>query len=738
MTRVVKLQEAFDAKQDEMKNLQIQALDRLALLQNNVKSLLTQTYELHEYPIPRLFIVLPQDRSSWDPLDLFSHKFRLYFLCECGEHTKSNKSTIPHHIHLAKHEGYDIVRPKEFFRQYSSYVLTILRMLKFGISVAGVAVPAVSLLVCEDTIVKTSSSLRMLIGNLQSGMDETIMYLEKMSKEDQAINGPSQRMKNNEALEGADLRQLETFLMVEDENRVLGNLYKIVTPEGHVKWVCVDHYRENYRENYREKAAKAFHNTMEALRGSFDESMGRVEVKLRSRIQAEQFYAALTKAKSVYELVIDLDWETTRRDFKSLRDALAVTCVGVLELNLNDHHGPTIDVLNRGQRYDPIFDMIRHSTIRSVTIVDSPRDFVQRSSLLSRDDDFSNLQHLEIPIHLLQSDVLGFRHLIAKAPNLSCLVIGSRTLDGVESNAKDLQDVYDHLVHLYSTIAEHQTYFVIFKEQDLCIPPPPVPMSRELSRSMTIADHGERLILGIHKLKLYCHRLDPFIVDTLVKAADGGLGIKTLVLRQKGWLQKEYIDKVAIIVARSELHQIDIDLDRDEDRVRILESIQWEHLRELSVDMDDFVKATKMRALADCVKKESGRVRLEAFRLMTRHEGRIWRIVNAICLERFQERVSFVESLEAFIASTSLETNELRVNLAASRLVLLLSIADFSQLRHLSLSLCFGFNSAEVEAVLDSIQHATQLHTLRLFDAEITSEQVERMKAKGITLSTCQ
>ncbi|KAF9350267.1 hypothetical protein BGX34_001316, partial [Mortierella sp. NVP85] len=122
-------QEDLASKQEEMKELQKQALDRLAQLQNGVQAILTQTYELHEYPIPRLFIVLPDDRSSWNPLDFFSNKFRLYFLCECGEHTKATKSNIPHRIHLAKHEGYDIERPNEFFQQYGSYVLTILKML---------------------------------------------------------------------------------------------------------------------------------------------------------------------------------------------------------------------------------------------------------------------------------------------------------------------------------------------------------------------------------------------------------------------------------------------------------------------------------------------------------------------------------------------------------------------------------------------------------------------------------
>ncbi|KAI8359010.1 hypothetical protein B0O80DRAFT_443113, partial [Mortierella sp. GBAus27b] len=79
-------------------------------------------------------------------------------------------------------------------------------------------------------------------------------------------------MRNNEALEGADLRKLETFLKNKDGNKVLGNLYRTVTSEGHVKWVCIDHYRENYHE----KAVKVFRDTVESMGGSFDENVGSV------------------------------------------------------------------------------------------------------------------------------------------------------------------------------------------------------------------------------------------------------------------------------------------------------------------------------------------------------------------------------------------------------------------------------------------------------------------------------
>ncbi|KAI8358899.1 hypothetical protein B0O80DRAFT_519751 [Mortierella sp. GBAus27b] len=417
---VIKLQEQFNVKQDEMKLLQIQALDQLSLLQNRVQALMNQTYELHEYPIPRLFVVLPQDSSSWNPKDFISNKFRLYFLCECGDHTRRSTCKIPHHIHLAKHEGYEITRPKEFFQQYGHYVLTILKMLKFGVAVTGVAIPALTLLVRVEALDRASSSLKMLIGNLQTGMDQAIGGLEKSATDN---NGPedetSQQIGNNMALEGADLRKLETFLKDKDGNKAFGNLYRTTTSEGHVKWVCIDHYRENYHE----KAAKAFRDTVESMGGSFDESIGRVNVHIRSKIQADQFYQALENARSVYELEIGLNWDTAYSDFKKLRDCVLKSNVGALYINLHRQDTLASDILNRGKRHDPILEIIRHPSTRSASIVGAPDDFIKRSSLLSRNDDFSNLRILEIDLFEFQKDIPGLKSMISKMSHLTKLTM---------------------------------------------------------------------------------------------------------------------------------------------------------------------------------------------------------------------------------------------------------------------------------------------------------------------------
>ncbi|KAF8932520.1 hypothetical protein BGZ58_007008, partial [Dissophora ornata] len=96
-------------------NLTQEIAMNLILIQSKTEAILTQNYELLEYTIPRLFIVLPETSISWDPTTMLHTKFRLHFICECGEHTKSSRSEIPHHLHLANHEGYVVNKPTEFF-----------------------------------------------------------------------------------------------------------------------------------------------------------------------------------------------------------------------------------------------------------------------------------------------------------------------------------------------------------------------------------------------------------------------------------------------------------------------------------------------------------------------------------------------------------------------------------------------------------------------------------------------
>ena len=702
LAQITQLQQDLASNQKEMKQLQIQALDRLAQLQNGIQAILTQTYELHEYPIPRLFVVLPDEKSSWNPMDFFSNKFRLYFLCECGEHTKATKSNIPHRIHLARHQGYEIEHPNEFFQQYGSYVLTIIKMLKFGISVAGVAVPALSNLI-PDALDQATESLRLLTKTIEPGMDQVISHIEKVSTEEGRVaDRSSEQMENNEALEGADLRQLETFLKNKDKDRVLGNLYRIVTTEGHVKWVCINHYRENYHE----KDAIAFRNAVDAVNGSFDENAGRVDVKLLSRVQAEQFYAALEKSRSVYELRIELDWETSQSDFKRLRDTLALTNVGVLELYLRQQDGLTRDILNRNQRYDPVLDIMKHPSIQSFAIR-GPRNLSKRSSLLFRNDDLSNLRHLDISLHQLQDDISSAIHLINKATNLSSLVVGTL--------ARRCDNHY--ALKAYNTIAEHWTCPIIFKDWKRTIPQPP---PRGLDQSMA-AQQCMELLLQVHyestyPLSMHVGELDESTVNTIAKATNGAF--KRLYLRRDGQLGDQLITDISDIVARSELEELSIRMKRDEGRVSILESIQWQHLRKLEIILKPKTFETSvMEALVKGVKAMSEKVTLDLVRFQCDADTP-WTLPQE-------------DLLRTFVASTSIKELTLKVAMTLEQMLSLLRSADVSRLTYLSLW-TKSFDEAKVDALLDGLKHATQLEALLIRKNIISYGQMVRMEARGV------
>lgn len=285
------LQEEMKQMLAKMLDLQRETQERLITIQKGIHAVLTQTYELLEYPIPRLFIVLPRVSSRKDIQNPFTDKFRLYFLCECGEHTKTPHTNVPHYIHMAKHDGYDLDRPGEFFEKYGSYILGMLRMIELGVSVAGYIVPPLAHLKLAGGLSVMQKKLESLGSTLESHFDSVIDHLEKLQKDNMITFVGHDQVDQVQALEGAELRQVATFLKKRDESRVLGNLYRITTTTGHIKWVCCDHYRETYSE----KALLAFSENVRLNKGEYDESKGTVKIALKSSPSARESTECLSR-----------------------------------------------------------------------------------------------------------------------------------------------------------------------------------------------------------------------------------------------------------------------------------------------------------------------------------------------------------------------------------------------------------------------------------------------------------
>ncbi|KAG0246600.1 hypothetical protein B0O80DRAFT_169169 [Mortierella sp. GBAus27b] len=348
--------------QEEMKEMHNAALDRPTIIQGRMQAVITRTYELHECPIPRLFIVLPKAATV-----VFSknkspnaNQFRLYFLCECGSHTMDDNSKTQHEIHLAKHEGYDLEKPTEFFEKYGSYVLTLMYTIKYGVNAAGLVVPPLPGLKIVDGVDTAQRHMDYIKGNLSLLVDSTINFLEGIkAKKDQGEVAAKGHAESNqlEALEGEDLRQLESYLILKDQSRATANLYRIVTSEGHARWVCFDHYRTTCHES-----------AIRELRehGAFIEETSRIEIVAINSALAKQFYDVMIRVHGIQELDIVLTWDVTMDDLQTLSSAIIVA--NVADVTLDGFH-PTdsqLDVVHSNQRFNPILQFVSSSRIQSL------------------------------------------------------------------------------------------------------------------------------------------------------------------------------------------------------------------------------------------------------------------------------------------------------------------------------------------------------------------------------------
>ncbi|KAF9915403.1 hypothetical protein BX616_006227 [Lobosporangium transversale] len=342
-------------KDDEIYKLQLetiilqhQARDRLAILQEHANAILAQNFELHEYSIPRLFIVLPVDTTKWDPMNILRNKFRLHFLCEGENHTVKAGKSSQSQIHVVQRDGYEIQNSTEFFHKYGKYILILLQWLKSE---------------------KSSTPL-------VDAINHSIEYMMALTVEYPTLKNINS-IDDYEGLEVADLRQLNTFLQINDKEQQHGNLHRVMTEAGHVKWVCLDHYHAMYNE----KEQRALENTVKMDGGKCDSYLGKVVITLKSRNRAKEFFAALGKTRGVYELDITFNWDWTKADLETFEDILKKSSVSILRLELGRfQEGINWPLSKTSTRYEILARIIELSSMKAIHLVLSP-ELIKLSNL---------------------------------------------------------------------------------------------------------------------------------------------------------------------------------------------------------------------------------------------------------------------------------------------------------------------------------------------------------------------
>ncbi|CAF3849429.1 unnamed protein product [Rotaria sp. Silwood1] len=183
-------------------------LENTEILKSHADAILRQTFELTEFTVPRLFIVLPEETTSYNPINRFHHHYRLYFICECeNEHDR----------HLAYHDGYEIKQPREFLRKYGPHLRQMLTFVKYALTIGSFVLPNITSLTQN---IPASASFR------DRFMWESFkLRIEQMNKAleiaEQNVNFSTDS--NFQHLQGAELREIEYFLNRVDNRQTLGN-----------------------------------------------------------------------------------------------------------------------------------------------------------------------------------------------------------------------------------------------------------------------------------------------------------------------------------------------------------------------------------------------------------------------------------------------------------------------------------------------------------------------------------
>ncbi|KAF9358524.1 hypothetical protein BGX26_001531 [Mortierella sp. AD094] len=418
-------------------------------IENMQEVILRQNYQLTEFRIPRLFIIVPKlPVSSLHSIStaIWGEQLTLHFLCECGMHRDSEKhlgnSTIPK-FHLAKHEGYDLQRPREFFEKYGPHVLKLLKILQASAAAGGIILPALSHLGVAGVLDTTARRIEYTQQIFQSSIKFTLDYLRQLGTA-QDIDSNALSLPSMQALEGADLRQLENFLRRNDESMELGNLYRIFTPNGDVEWVCSDHYTPT-TSDYQHEANKYLEEFVKKHDGKFESSKGKICITLTEDI-AKKFYAALKVSRGIRDLEIQLKWKVHYSDLCELETAMKLSNIVALDLNFLDQPKPSFEI-SLHPRCDAILRMMANHRLQ-VLAVRNMDGFLSKSKL-SHTNIEMQIRTLNFGDQLIEERYFGkLQEVLRLCTSLSKLSLLIPAIDAAFEAIKKVPECYNRLLEL--------------------------------------------------------------------------------------------------------------------------------------------------------------------------------------------------------------------------------------------------------------------------------------------------
>lgn len=209
---------------------ELQKLDHILEKLHQQSELIVRNFARHwnlemqkmESECPNIFILTLGKSHHFHPKNWISQEYLLHLMCQ--------HPSGPHQVG----EGYSLRETEEWWKQVSPWLNYVIKFLKFGVPL-GRAIGALYDGVDTEHI-KAHIDL----------LEEIAQHVPEVSSFDtlnDAIKDP--HMNHEERVIGPALRALYGFLSKTDPGHIWGGLYKTLTPDGNILWLCKQH-RQQY------------------------------------------------------------------------------------------------------------------------------------------------------------------------------------------------------------------------------------------------------------------------------------------------------------------------------------------------------------------------------------------------------------------------------------------------------------------------------------------------------------
>ncbi|CAF3329153.1 unnamed protein product, partial [Rotaria socialis] len=267
----------------------------------------------------------------------FQTHYKLYFLCEC--------SHDPKEMHVAPHEGYSIKKARDFVVKYAPYLKTTIQIAQVLLSAGGLVIPQLG-------------SAAMAINNVVPAQLKNPRYYEDMKQQLQMVDDLLNKVNNQRdragasviskqkskgaPLQGAELREIQTYLELVDDKRSLGNLYRIVTDDGYVRWVCLQHYDDISFNNEMSK----YINEFDAMGGKFDSNTKEAFINQVNitKENVEMMCKALGKGFNIVKLICrecSIDEDHLEKLLDIIINRSSIRCLNMGSIRVRNFFGTT-------------------------------------------------------------------------------------------------------------------------------------------------------------------------------------------------------------------------------------------------------------------------------------------------------------------------------------------------------------------------------------------------------------